>query len=98
MKKSATNFIFCAALLLYVYDAYAQQPPDPPSPAHQPSATQQEPVTQFPHGSANRNAITTYNIIEAANNSWCYDVYVDGRLMIHQTSIPGLPGNEGFKT
>jgi len=22
----------------------------------------------------------------------------DGRLMIHQSSAPGLPGNEGFKT
>jgi hypothetical protein len=25
-------------------------------------------------------------------------VYAEGRLMIHQTSAPGLPGNEGFKT
>ena len=24
--------------------------------------------------------------------------YSDGRLMIHQSSVPGLPGNEGLKT
>ena len=26
------------------------------------------------------------------------DVFADGRLMIHQSSVPALPGNEGFKT
>ncbi|RYY84847.1 MAG: DUF4907 domain-containing protein [Chitinophagaceae bacterium] len=40
----------------------------------------------------------TYKIIPASNNTWCYDIYVDGRMMIHQPSVPGMPGTEGFKT
>jgi hypothetical protein len=32
------------------------------------------------------------------NHTFCYDVYADDRLLIHQTSIPAMPGNEGFKT
>lgn len=33
-----------------------------------------------------------------SDNTWGYDILVDGRLKIHQPSIPCLPGNEGFKT
>jgi hypothetical protein len=40
----------------------------------------------------------TYQIIDSQNNTFGYDVYRDGKLLIHQTSIPALPGNDGFKT
>jgi hypothetical protein len=40
----------------------------------------------------------TYQIIDAPGHTYGYNVFGDGRLMIHQTSVPGLPGNEGFKT
>lgn len=40
----------------------------------------------------------TYKIINGINNTYCYDIYADDKLMIHQPSIPGLSGNEGFKT
>ncbi len=40
----------------------------------------------------------TYKIIDAPKHTYCYDVFADGRLMIHQTSVPALPNNEGFKT
>jgi hypothetical protein len=40
----------------------------------------------------------TYKIIDAPNHTYCYDVFADGRLTIHQSSVPALPGNEGFKT
>ncbi|MBE7170265.1 MAG: DUF4907 domain-containing protein [Williamsia sp.] len=40
----------------------------------------------------------TYTIIEGANGTFGYDVYVDGRLKLHQPSIPAMPGNKGFKT
>jgi hypothetical protein len=40
----------------------------------------------------------TYKIIEGANGTFGYDVYADGRLKLHQPSIPAMPGNEGFKT
>ncbi|MGB3076887.1 MAG: DUF4907 domain-containing protein [Chitinophagales bacterium] len=31
-------------------------------------------------------------------NTFCYDVFAAGKLLIHQTNIPGLPGNDVFKT
>jgi len=37
-----------------------------------------------------------YKIIPAPGNTFCYDIYSGGRRLIHQTSIPGLPGNKGF--
>ena len=43
-------------------------------------------------------ATLTYKIIDAPEHTYGYDVFGDRRLMIHQTSVPGLPGNEGFKT
>jgi hypothetical protein len=38
----------------------------------------------------------TYRIIGAPNKTFCYDIFMDGRLLIHQPSIPGLPGKQGF--
>ena len=52
----------------------------------------------FPEPSAYANTKLTYKIIDAPKHTYCYDVFADGRLMIHQTSAPALPGNEGFKT
>ena len=40
----------------------------------------------------------TYKIIDASNKTFGYDIYANERMMIHQASIPALPGNEGFKT
>ena len=40
----------------------------------------------------------TYVITPVTNNTWCYDIFQDEKLLIHQTSIPGIPGNVGFKT
>jgi hypothetical protein len=40
----------------------------------------------------------TYKVIEAPKHTHGYDVFADGRLMIHQNSVPALPGNEGFRT
>lgn len=78
--------------LLFTVIANAQTVPASPT---QPS---NENAADFPKASAFANSNLTYKIIDAPNNTYCYDVFADGRLMIHQTSIPGLPGNEGFKT
>ncbi len=40
----------------------------------------------------------TYKIVRSNNNTWCYDIFINNKLFIHQTSIPGLPGNQGFNT
>lgn len=44
------------------------------------------------------NIKLSYKIIKSINNTYCYDVYANGKMMIHQPSVPGLSGNEGFKT
>ncbi|MEO6330893.1 MAG: DUF4907 domain-containing protein [Ginsengibacter sp.] len=44
------------------------------------------------------NSKFTYKIIDAPNKTFGYDIYADDRMMIHQPSIPGVPGNEGFKS
>jgi hypothetical protein len=49
-------------------------------------------------GVTNNTASNTYTIIPAQNKTWGYDIYIEKRLFIHQPGIPGLSGNEGFKT
>jgi Domain of unknown function (DUF4907) len=51
-------------------------------------------VGQSPNASTN----LSYKVINAAQHTYGYDVFTDGTLTIHQTSVPALPGNEGFKT
>ena len=55
-------------------------------------------TAKFSEASAYANTKLSYKIIDAPNHTFCYDVYADGKLLIHQASIPALPGNEGFKT
>ena len=38
-----------------------------------------------------------YKIIPTINHTWGYDIYRDGKKIIHQPNIPGMPGNEGFR-
>lgn len=75
-------FCFCMAT------GFAQKTPSS-SPAVQ---------TQFPASDAFANSKVTYKVIDAANKSFGYDIFADGRLLIHQPSVPGLPGNKGFDT
>ena len=44
------------------------------------------------------NAEITIKIIPSANNTFGYDILLYGRPLVHQPTIPGLPGNEGFTT
>ena len=37
-------------------------------------------------------------IIPSANNTFGYNIYMYGSIMVHQPSRPSLPGNEGFAT
>ena len=95
MKANYSIYITRAVILLIVFlflgmALFAQQNPlikDTPK---------QEVV--FPKASQYNQAKLGYAIIGAPNNSYGYDISADGRLMIHQASIPAMPGNEGFKT
>ncbi len=63
---------------------------------HPPEKTMQK--TDFPSGDAFKNVKITYKLIPGINNTWGYNILVNSRMTIHQPSIPGLPGNDGFKT
>lgn len=39
----------------------------------------------------------TYKIIPAEQGTYGYEIYDHNRKMIYQPSIPGIPGNNGFK-
>jgi hypothetical protein len=51
---------------------------------------------QLPSSAENKNL--SYKIISSINKTWGYDIYNNGKLIIHQPAIPALPGNTGFKT
>jgi hypothetical protein len=45
-------------------------------------------AAKFPEAKTYANTKLTYKIINAPEQTYCYDVYTDDRLMIHQTSAP----------
>lgn len=40
----------------------------------------------------------TIRTIPGVGNTFGYDILRNGKPFIHQPNVPGLPGNEGFKT
>ena len=87
VKSLATLILFCCTSTTMLF----AQPPSAPA---QPDSS----AAKFPEASAYANTKLTYKILDAPKHTYGYDVFADGRLMIHQTSAPALPGNEGFKT
>jgi hypothetical protein len=79
------KIIICTIAILFAVVIQAQQKPE-------------NDTTKFPAAGTYSNTILTYKIIDTPGHTYCYDVYADGRLIIHQNSVPGLPGNKGFKT
>ncbi|MEA2013729.1 MAG: DUF4907 domain-containing protein [Thermodesulfobacteriota bacterium] len=44
------------------------------------------------------NAQISIKIIPSVNKTFGYDIFLDGKLLVHQPNIPALSGNEGFIT
>jgi len=44
------------------------------------------------------NAEISTKIIPAANKTFGYDIFFQGKTLVHQPNIPGMPGNDGFTT
>jgi hypothetical protein len=78
------KIITCLVVIFAIVCVNAQQQPKQENAAAQ--------------ASASTNTKLTYKIIDVPNHTYGYDVFADGKLPIHQTSIPVLPHNEGFKT
>src|SRR5437773_9173882 len=87
VKSLAALILFCCMNMTMLF----AQPPSAPA---QPVSS----AAKFPEASAYANTKLTYKIIDTPKHTYCYDVFANGRLMIHQTSVPALPGNEGFGT
>jgi len=85
--KLATLILSCCLSMTMLFAQAPSAPAQPDSSA-----------AKFPAASAYANTKLTYKVIDAPKHTYGYDVFGDGRLMIHQTSAPALPGNEGFKT
>jgi len=86
--KSFAALIFSCCMSMTMLFAQA------PSAWAQPDSS----AAKFPAANAYANTKLTYKVIDASKQTYGYDVFADGRLMIHQTSAPALPGNEGLKT
>ena len=89
MKIRLTLLITLISVTMIASAQQLQQPPLPPEPPQQNLPPEPMPIAK---------SDLTYKIIDAANYTFGYDVFTNGRLMVHQTSIPAMPGNEGFKT
>lgn len=40
----------------------------------------------------------TWRVIQRLDNTYGYDIFNNGNLLIHQPAIPGRAGNKGFRT
>ena len=53
--------------------------------------------TSMPTAEQLAKANLTYQVIATEGGGYGYDVYADGKRLIHQPTIPGQPGTSGFK-
>jgi hypothetical protein len=84
------NALFSLLFLTLSCWFYAQ----PAQPMQQPAKTE----AKFPAAEAFAKSNITYKIINSANKTYGYDILADGKLLIHQSSVPGMPGNNGFES
>jgi len=83
IKKVVVSLFIAAA---FISSVFAQKTPEETTKISFPK------TTQF------SDTKLTYKITDAPNKTFGYDIYAGDHKMIHQSSVPGLPGNEGFKT
>lgn len=85
MKKRQFARLITAVFFFYCLNLLAQS-----------GAQQGQP--SFPDSKKMAATSLTYKVIETAGKTYGYDIFSNTKLMIHQPSVPGLPGNSGFKT
>ncbi len=71
-------------------DVYKNSSLQPVKDTIQPAAMQEE----------NREADINYKIIQSENGvqGFGYDIYIKGKIYVHQPTIPAVAGNKGFST
>ena len=88
-NKRTTHIFLAVFFILFIFAGLPGTSISVDSPADRTVKEQKNPYAK---------AEITIKIIPAANNTFGYDILLYGRLLVHQPSIPGLPGNEGFST
>lgn len=58
------------------------------------TAKAQDTIRENPYARANLKFL----IIDAPDSTFGYDILMDNRTLIHQPSMPAMPGNKGFST
>lgn len=61
-------------------------------------STAQSAVNHSPKIATISDTAYTYKAIQANGNTWGYDIFKSGKRIIHQPAMPGISGNEGFKS
>ncbi len=84
-NSSAFYFLFFAFLAIDSSVALAQN-------------TNAEPQYLTPKSSSLATPRLTFIVINSEQNTFGYNILENKRIMIHQPSVPGLPGNKGFTT
>jgi hypothetical protein len=59
-----------------------------------PADPEEPPPENNPYASAD----LAVEIIPAPNDTYGYNILMDGRIIVHQPSVPARPGVEGFRT
>lgn len=85
MKTRHTLFLLCSFFFLLQAPAQKQTQPAEKQP-------------EFPAPGTYSNSTLSYKIINSPNATYGYDILSNNKLVIHQPSIPGMAGNNGFKT
>ena len=92
--KNITRAVFLLIIFFFVsMTVFAQQ-----NPLVKEQYKEDRAELSFPKPGLFSNTKLEYKIIPALNNTFGYDIYADGKLLIHQSNIPGMPGIEGYKT
>lgn len=90
--------LLCAIILLLVYDIFFK-PTSTPIPLAQKEELiekKKEILLQKDTINPYANAVLTATVINSENGTFGYEIQMNGRAMVYQPNIPGLPGNEGF--
>ena len=106
MRQSITRLLLAVGLLFVAPSAFAQQVKSPTAsgalapPMLLPEMPQGAPHMKRAKAAPNpyRDAAITTRLIPGARQTHGYEVLVNGRVLVSQPSIPGIAGNDGFRT
>lgn len=90
IKLAALILLQCSFVSLLV-----AQTPAPPANTTVKTSSQGTQQTMKSHYA---DANLTYKIIDITGGTYGYDVYDGTKLIIHQNSMPAIPGNQGFSS